>query len=757
MNHHASAAKRSILFMSVVAMVFTGTPASSLVLIEDGRARCIIVVPREDEGVLEAAVDLQDHLRKMSGAHVPLVHDPNKVDADQDVGIYIDAPPLEAPGRGRMIDREALWPDGYVIEVVEFDGRTCLFLSSPRSEGLSHAVYGLLEDYLGCHWFTPGEIGVYIPRRRTVELDIPGNFEMVKPDFEKRVPWYNGNAFLKITREENRHYQMWRRRNRTGDSLGDAGHGWKYVFKQNLLDAVDEDGDGVSDLAPFFSGRRHPKLGICMSHPKAAEIASDWFIRFFNGRPEFDYFSFAQSDSPSWCRCDRCLSLASNDGARMLLMSNRVAEKLAEVHPHKRITIMAYKETLEPPQEMIRAHPNLIPVIVTLGDNQVGPKPENADFRRQVERWMTMLPLAWSRDYVGAMNGPWPLFKALQKNHDFYQSVGYTGVMNEYLSRNLGTDVHMWLNFQLAWDGSRRVKDLLAIFYPAYFGAAADDMRGIYERMEDHMMGLGGPAALIDAPQYYPVDLLEESLATIARARMKVSDDATIHARLERDENCLKATLLWVRYQSALARANDQRRDQDRAAAVTACRAYLAFVTALEGKLTMGGKARTLAEWMLESLTGPGTTFTKRGLHHHWDNFDYGGKAFLARTLTGFHFGKYGLYLKPGATGELIYDFRATGDLRFKEVYLPGGPGGFDLAIDMALPPGGRNSIEVSLDEGRTWTTAYENFQNPGDVVKFDLTRHVGGSRRFLLKFRVENRDREILALDRLTVMADVE
>jgi hypothetical protein len=125
--------------------------------------------------------------------------------------------------------------------------------------------------------------------------------------------------------------------------------------------------------------------------------------------------------------------------------------------------------------------------------------------------------------------------------------------------------------------------------------------------------------------------------------------------------------------------------------------------------------------------------------------------------LKGFHFEKQGLYLNPWATGELIYDFRVGNGLRFKEVFLPGGPGGYDLAIDMALPPGGSNSIEVSRDQGKTWITAYENFQNPGDVVKFDLTRHVGGSSQFLLKFRVRNTQRKIFALDSLTIKADVE
>ena len=109
--------------------------------------------------------------------------------------------------------------------------------------------------------------------------------------------------------------------------------------------------------------------------------------------------------------------------------------------------------------------------------------------------------------------------------------------------------------------------------------------------------------------------------------------------------------------------------------------------------------------------------------------------------MSGFHFGKRGLYLKPGATGELVYDFRVREDLRFKEVSLPGG----------------RNGIKVSLDEGWTWTTTYENFQNAGDVVKYDLTSHVGGSSRFLLKFWIQNTDQEIIALDCLVLEAHVE
>ena len=727
----------------------------SLILVEDGQSRCTIVVPRENVQILKAAEDLQYHLRIMSGAEVPIVHDPNKV---KGLGIYIDTKPLGAHVPGRSMDRQDLWPDGYVIEVIEFEGTTGLVLSSPRSEGVSHAVYGLLEDDLGCHWFTPGEIGMFIPKRRTVTIDIPGGRRIVKPDFEKRRPWYNGDAVMNLTLAENIDINKWYQRNRSGEPVGKTGHAWHHIFTREAMAAVDEDGDGVSDLAPFYDGKRHPEYGgLCMSHPKAVEIASQTFIQFFRSHPNYDYSTFMQPDSQDWCRCDRCLAMASNDGARQLILVNRIAENVTRVHPAKRIIFGAYKETLDPPRRFIPCHPNLIPTIVSMGVDQIGPKEQSSDFGKQVKRWMMMLPRAWSYDYIGATNGPWPLFDSIQKDYDFYRSVGYTGIMNEYLSRNMGTDIHMWLTFQMTWDARRRVKDLLNIFYPSYFGAAADDMRSIYEEIEQHMTALGGPAGLADAPQYYPAALLKRWLATLTRARQKVSGNTVINARLDRDENCLKATLLWVRYQDALATANTTRLDHDRAAATTACKTYLNFVSGMVGKTTMAGGARTRAERMLKSLEGPGTYFADPGLHYYWDAFAYGGKAFHAKSLSGFHFGSDGLLLKPGTIGELVYDFRAGDGLDFAKVSLPGGPGGWDLAIKMALPTGGRNKIQVSLDQGRTWTTAFENIKNIGKVHEFDLTRHLNGANQFLLKFWVQNTDREILALTCLVIEAHLD
>ena len=758
MNHPASAAKRNVLLASIVATMFTGTSAWSLVLVEDGKARCVIVVPREDQRVIEAAVDLQDHLWKMSGAEVPLVHDANKVDAGQGVGIYIDTMPLNVNVPGRLIDRKMLWPDGYVIEILEFGDTGGVFLSSPKSEGLPKAVYGLLEDHLGCHWFTPGEIGVHVPQRQTVTLKITGNREIARPRFEKRMPWYNDRANRYLTREETTQLVKWYRRNRSGGVQGTQGHAWE-MFDSDAFKRIPE-------LGPLVDGQRKGGNGLCLSHPRVVDIAGQWFIKFFDAHPQYDHWSFCQGDSMQFCECDRCKAMGSNHGAHMLIMSNGVMEMVRRVHPTKRIAIMPYEATLEPPQELIPANPNLNPIIVSKGVDQILAKPDSPEYRGQVERWMTMLPRAWSYDYISWMSGPWPLYRSLQETRDFYTRVGYTGVMDEYLGRNLGTDTHLWLSLRMAWDADLRVDDLLNEFYRLYFGAAADDMRWVYGQIEKQMLAIGPVGAdMSKLPRIYPIELVDECLARVTRAKQKVSNSPTLVARVERDENCLKATQLWLRFFSTLGQANRGVGGMGRQEAKGACRTYLDFVEGLNGKLTLGGGGmRLFAERIMNGLAGTGTYITKGmndrplpGPFAYYDTFDEGGKLTDAKSWLGFRVGPQGLYLKPHTVGEIIYDVRTTEDLQFKEVFLPGARTGWDTRIRLALPDGGHNQVQVSRDQGRTWITAFEDLDTSIPVIKYDLTPFAGGTNRFLLKFRVENTEKEILALDSWVIQGVAE
>ena len=744
-----------MVVVTFVTVTLLAAPGWSVTLIRDGRSDCTIVVPQENGLIIEAARDLQYHLQKMSGADVPLVHDGSHV---QGVGIYVDTKPMEAHVPGRLIDRKMLWPDGYVIETLDFADRSGVFLSSPRPEGIRNAVYGLLEDHLGCHWFTPGTLGEHIPRRATVTLEIPGGRDVGRPAFEKRMPWYNDKALGK-SKQERVAIVKWYRRNRGGGPQGTVGHGWGQMFTKQVIKRTPE-------LGPMVHGQRRPGNGLCMSHPAAVDIAARWFTRFFNSRPEFDLWSFSQGDSMQFCECDRCGAMGSNHGAHMLIMSNGVIEQVNRVHPTKRITIMPYQATLAPPEQFIPAHPNLVPIITSMGVDQITPKSENRRFRPQVERWMSMLPRAWSYDYINWMSGPWPLFRALQQTRDFYVGVGYTGVMDEYLGRNLGTDVHMWLSRRIGWDADLRVEDLLDQFYPAYYGVAGPEMRRVFEQIERHMMALepvGTSMAMI--PRIYPIELIDACLARVALARNRVSADATLTARIERDENCLKATRLWVTFFSALGEANRSGGAKGRRQATEACRAYVDFVEGLQGSLALGGGGmRVLAERLMAGLAGSGTDFTVTDRDGTWpkrlgylDMLEQGGKMTDARSWSGVQAGPEGLYLDPHTTGEIVYDVRTSKDLRFTQVYFPGRHMGYDSAISLALPAGGHNKVQVSLDQGQTWITAFEDLNPDTRFFKRDLTSHVGGSNQFLLKLWVQNTDRRILALDSWAITVDVE
>ena len=724
------------------AAVFLSAPVWAVTLVENGQAKCTIVVPAEENNVIySAAEDLQYHLRKMTGAEVPIV---SSVGQTKGVPIYLRQIPEDTRLPEPLCQLERYYPDGFVIRTN--DRR--MMLASPRPEGVANAVYGLLEDHLGCHWFTPGEIGEYIPQRDTVKIEIPGGYEIQKPSFEMRSPWYNGNVDAPMTEDEGRALSKWRTRNRAGGVRGYGGHIWHDILPKSLQEQE-------PDLAPFYNDKRNPGSGqICMSNPRAVEIAVEYFINVFNNQPELDHYSFSQNDGAGWCKCDQCQAMASNNGARMLIFSSRVAEKLAEVHPSKRITILPYAGTIEPPQEFIEAHPNLVPIICSACMEQVRAKTDDNDwcntYRARVERWMTMLPRAWSYDYIGWYPGPWTLFAKLQGDQDYYRSLGYTGILDEYMGRDLGTDIHMWLSLRMAWDENLKVADLLDEFYPAYFGAAANEMRSIYEMFEEHMLSVGGTGEMMDVPRLYPMPMIEMALNTIAGAKQQLAENPTIVARVERDENCLRLTKRWLQFWSALGQFRRSGSDEDRQHAANRGQAYIDLINSLDGTLTAKGSHGNFAATTVEDLTAPGTCFANAGEFYYEDGLDDGGKSYQARSRSGFRIGTYGLYLSPGAAGEIIYDMRVGEGLSFRDARL--------LSMYLSLPKGGHNQVSVSFDDGLTWTTAYEDIHMHGRTAEYDLTEHVSGVSEFLLRFWVENGPtEEILAMDLWAIAGSLE
>ena len=157
----------SVVLLSVAFALYSAG-AGAVTLIRGGQAgSAIVVAAEEDARIRTAAEDLQYHFRKMTGADVAIVSSEGEAEG---VPICLRLIREDSPLPEPLRQPDGYYPDGCLLMA----GDRRLLLASPRPEGVVNAVYGLLEDHLGCRWFTPGEIGEHIPRRDTVEVEIPG-------------------------------------------------------------------------------------------------------------------------------------------------------------------------------------------------------------------------------------------------------------------------------------------------------------------------------------------------------------------------------------------------------------------------------------------------------------------------------------------------------------------------------------------------------------------------------------------------------
>ncbi len=736
---------RALLGMALLIGTSSALQAQETVLVEDGQGRCTIVVPateKEKASLEPAAEDLAYHLQKMSGASIPIVSDP---DAVQGVPIYIGVKPEGISLPVDLADQSKFWPDGYLIVA---DGEKVI-LAAPRIEGVRNAVYGLLEDHLGCHWFAPGKIGEHIPKRSTVKLNLPRGFQVAKPSQEVRSPFPSSTRPLGSDLDapgvpETLTLARWLRRNRHGGARGYYGHNWYRIYTRELLQKQ-------PDLAPFYNGKRNPEISahggqVCLSNPKVVDIAVDYFTQFFNDNPQYDFYSFAANDGKGWCECDNCKAMASNDAGRVLIVANKVLERLDEIHPGKGLAIQVYGSIFFPPEEPIKAHPNLIGLVCSANIkekpwmDQIKPKtddhPDAISYRRDVEKWMKILSAAINYDYIGWFPGPYTMYNKLQADHDYRVKLGFIGDGSEYLDRNMGTDVHAWLAMRMGWDQKLRVNDLLGQFYPDYFGAAAEDMRYIYQSFEDHMRTADAPCVheveLSKAIGLYPLDLLDDSLARIAVAKEKAGSDLTILARIERDEQCLTFTRLFVEIYTSSRAYYDTRDPEDQRKAIAAADAYVE----LHDRLHYGLPASTKGLFEPFLVTKPG----RFNLPDYLARGD--GKSWRAKSCSGFKPGDWGLDLAPHTKGEIVYDIRTSKNLTFK-----------DAKCDIMSP--GQIAVEISLDQGKTW----QNVPADSDTTQSrDLGRGVVGRNQFLIKFKAHNDSAEqAMLMDQLEITGNAE
>ena len=413
---------------------------------------------------------------------------------------------------------EDLGEEGYAI--VQKGNNLYLFGGSRR--GPIHAVLALLEEDLGCRWYTSGVSSTFanvhhIPSRQTLTFR-PVTRTYV-PRFEVRDPHYH-EAWD----------GAWSLRNRTcGQHSGIPEH-WggqhEYALRTHTFNTLVPKLKYFATNPEYFmmnlDGER-VDLQLCPSNPDILPIAARVTRQILANHPDVEYFALAANDGNWRCHCVPCRTLdkAADPGKHchhcfimhyssagsLIHMANRLGEMIEDEFPGVRIMAQAYLSSQRAPINAkisdngfieLCNHMQLLnkPVDWTTSDNK-----HASYYREQLDKWLKLTSSLHIWEYTS--NYPHimmvtPNIRPIAAATRHYADRGVKGLM--YQGNHGSTKcaeralMRVWVMAKLLWDPSRDADALVQDFIWGFYGKAAPAISNYYALLDDLGQGKFTPA-----------------------------------------------------------------------------------------------------------------------------------------------------------------------------------------------------------------------------------------------------------------------
>lgn len=517
--------------------------ADDLVIADQGTSRAIVVVaatagPNEKAG----AADLVKYIEVMSGAKPVLasseaeIADALKQAKERPLLILGTVALQQAPELQKALDKvvkknPVLGADAIVLK----RAGNIVYLAGNQDLAHGFAISALLRAW-GCRWFMPTEFGECIPQHPTLKV---GKLdEAYGSPLEVRTYWISWNG-------DNTGAADFKRRNFMGRSGVSGGH---------IL------GSYVKDLIP--PGKSAFNVPIA-DDATAAHVAKQVAARFAKGED----FSLGMDDGLYMLDAKRDIEMRANLHDKYMLthgltdnfmeLYNKVCENLLKANPDSQshIGFLAYSNITLPPQRAIVAAK---PLVASLAPIDIDPNhsmddlrsPPKREYKEMLYRWaQVMQGRLFIYDYDQGMlvwrDLPNPVGQAFRIDVKHYAKAGILGIDTESRNAIATTFLNLYLRGQLMWNPEADYDQLLAEFYPAFYGPAAEPMAAywtaLFKAWEDTLVTEHEYMAI---PAIYTpalITVLRQHLET-AEATMKTR--ATAGGALPRD---------WARYQERMA------------------------------------------------------------------------------------------------------------------------------------------------------------------------------------------------------------
>lgn len=552
----------------------------------------VVIAPEALSTEEYAAQELAHYLGKILQIEIPIVKSAGPVN-DASVPIYVGYHSENA---------KLIQPKLDIEESIYAVGEKAVHIIGGRSEeknpehpelphhdrGTLYGVYDFLES-LGVRWFRPEPWGEHVPRQDQIALK-PGEHR-TKPAFQYR---YGINHYQTYTpletqaqeeepaeREKNeaerRMARIWAVRNRqncnlwTTPELGgyyriNFAHAYRYLVPHQKYFATHP------EYFALVNGKRSSDLNaqLCLSNPEVEELVFQSILQSFQKYPDQDIASLDPNDYGIWCECEKCRALddlvlrashaSSDPGAliagvsmsnRVVEFNNRIAKRLREALPGKKVGWYAYYLHTEVPTKVSHLEENTAVMVVafagSFSDYSRGlydPKSkQNTRFLKILEGYHQLAqksgaPLL-AHDYWSgyAWQGPLPVLHSMQdKLRAYHRDFGLAGIYNEvhpaWGAQGMALYFYTWLLRHPEGDLEAE-KDY---YYKSFYGPAADAMRQYHETLEN--AAWGGPYFGSGGSEIEPLfsnKLLETLEPFLKEAQTKVAENETLEKRLQGD------------------------------------------------------------------------------------------------------------------------------------------------------------------------------------------------------------------------------
>jgi hypothetical protein len=513
--------------------------ASDFVLVCDGQPAATIVTAAAATDVAAfAAQELQYHVRKITGATLPIKFDAEKVE-----GARILVGPSVATAQ------LGLKPDQFKDQeyLIHFVGNTLILLGKDapsrvtlekakdwsaaadarvppppmfEEQATSYAVHDFLERFCDVRWFGPGELEMVLPKKATL---------VVQPREVRRAPAiihrYPDGPMKIITEQWNRpspqDLALFWSRLRAGGEKYSCNHSFYGYYDRfwvknpkcpEVFVAAHPDwfaqGYSASELKIYDKAGRPAQM--CYSNQGFIDQVVADARKFFDVQSTMagvqasgEYFGLVPMDiSNHWCRCAACQAQLTRDRNNhefsngiasdyIFTFANKVAREVAKTHPDKYLSMLAYNEYAYYPSK-VRPEPNISVQMCLQARHWWAPGSKETDtsfYHDWVSRDKGRRLYVWLYYCFPELlcdDGNWRCFPGFSA-HNLDQQIkmfARDGIRGAFLNY-LGEQVDFYITLKLFDDPSLDIDALLEDFFTRYYGPAGEPLKRFYLRVED--------------------------------------------------------------------------------------------------------------------------------------------------------------------------------------------------------------------------------------------------------------------------------